>query len=306
MLEFNSGLFNIIKRTKKSLIPVYIDYASKHEIRVIIGKEIEAENFNKLNGLQLRDLVYDKVCQLKAKYAVNEKKYNVLGLGDSITFGEDYNGDYIDGFYQSVVKRLDKEALLNNSYNLAIPGATIDDLKQLILNDDYQERLTSVLSEENDKLIKSLVLQKKESVSELIRNSDYLIMSIGANDILQIVKKGKVTKNDIYDGFKELYERTASLIKIIKELNPKLKIILIGLYFPYPHSKVLQKFNKMKVLDLYYHKLEVKNKGIKSLLISQQIEENRDNYMPSKRNIHLSKEGYDYIADEIIKNFGSV
>jgi len=280
MYEFNSGLFNIIKKVTKPLLPIHIEYDKVNfkKVKIVIGKAIKLESFETINGVALRDLIYDEICKLKRECGRQENKYNILGLGDSITFGENYQGEYCNGYFDKFVDRLEKEGLLASCDNLAVRGATIDDCTKSIENEEYRK---------------------------LIIDSDYLIMSIGANDILQLVKKGKVEIDDIYLSFEEMYQKTDSLIKEIIKINKNIKIILIGLYFPYPHSRVLSKFNNMKVLDLYYQKLENKYKNLRCPSIFREIEEYKDSYLPSRRNIHLSDVGYSFVVLKVIEAFQS-
>ena len=304
MAEFNSGLFNIIKRVNKCLIPIYIEYNQNKEIKIIIGQEIKKSDFNDLTGLQLRDLIYDKICELKKEYGSKKTKYNVLGLGDSLTFGENQFKAYGESFFHKTINKLAKESLLHYEINLAIPGATINDLERLIISDNYQEQLTQAVT--NEKLVNNLITRKEKSVVKLLKESDYLIMSIGANDLLKIIKKGKINNQYLYKEVKVIYQKTDQLLNLIKKINPQLKIFLVGLYFPYPHSPVLQKLNKITILDSYYRKLEHKHDNLKCLIISKVIEEHKHSFIPHKRNIHLSDKGYEYIANEIIKNFKDV
>jgi lysophospholipase L1-like esterase len=143
-------------------------------------------------------------------------------------------------------------------------------------------------------------------IVDAIRNGDLLLLSCGANDILASIKKVGLTSEDIYDSFTSLYDKTRRLIAKIKAINSNIIIIFIGLYFPYPHSKVLKKFDHMKELDLHYEKLVKKYKNLYMVSVYQEILDNKDKYMPSKRNIHLNEEGYEMIFNKIVKLVQSI
>lgn len=303
MSDFNTGLFNIFRRIKKPIIPVYVDGGydnSRKDIKVIIGKPINVSELS-VTGTELSQLVFDDICELKNKYALNKEKYNFVGLGDSITFGESCDGSYQEGYYGKVIARLKKEALLESSYNLSVPGATINDLVQLIDDNDYEKRLASVL-ENNGKSLSDVNVAQDVDVKKAIKNADFIILSIGANDIINSLNHFKITKEEIFEVFEKMYNDTVQLIEKINGINENVKIIYIGQYFPFPHSKALIKYNLLNTLDLYANKLAIKFNNLDKIIISEDVLKNKDTFLPNKRNFHLSDEGYQYIADRVIKD----
>lgn len=297
MSEFNTGLFNIFKRIKKPIIPVYVDGGcdnNRQDIKVIIGKPINVSEL-KVNGSELAQLVFDDIASLKREYALNHEKYNFVGLGDSITYGESSDGSYIDSYYTKFINRLRKEDLVKSSYNLAIPGATIEDLSKMIDDNDYNQRLSQVLKQD--------INNEDYNVKEIIQEADFIVLSIGSNDILNGIVRFNVTKEEIYEVFDKIYHDTVKLIEKINSLNKKVKIFYVGQYFPYPHSKALAKYNLLNTLNLYVNKLAIKFDNVEKIIISDDIFNNKDIYLPNKRNIHLSDEGYEYLANRLIKIF---
>ncbi|MDF9867157.1 1-acyl-sn-glycerol-3-phosphate acyltransferase [Bacilli bacterium PM5-3] len=307
LLEFNSGLFNIIKRTTKPFVPIYIEYDKENfkKVRLVIGKAIKNDEYKSLNGVALRDLVFQKVCKMKKEYSLVQNKYNILGLGDSITFGEDENGSFENGYFDKVVQRFDDEGILKTSFNLSIPGSTIEDLEMMIKENNYLEISNKYLKDRvSDDELKKYQEKNSDTFENYIKNADCILMSIGANDILKIVqKKIKIDKDNIYQEFSSVYLKITTLLELIFSINVNVKIILLGLYFPYPHSKSLSKFNDMKALDLFYQKLSNKFKNVSCPSIYQEIEDNKEQYLPNRNNFHLSSEGYDFLSNEVIKSF---
>lgn len=301
MNEFNSGLFSFFKKVEKPIIPIYIDgsYDDKRKVvKIIIGKPI----FNKelLKNQQLKDVVYDAICELKKQYATSPK-YNVLGLGDSITFGQMSDDTYGKGYYKYFIDKLEKESVLKSSYNLAIPSFSITDLISLIDKNNYQQMISKVIHD--DKLLNLLVEKNSLSVHEHIKKSDYLLLSIGSNDILNSVTNIKVDKNMIYKAYEAMYQKLIQLIEKINEINPNIKIIYITQYFPYPYSKALLKFNYINALEIYVNRIEIKFKNFYKIDTSKQVFENKEVFLPNKRNIHLSDEGYQFVYSKVLEVF---
>lgn len=319
MQDFNSGLFSIFKRLKKPIIPVYIDGTfdnNRRDYTLIIGKPIMVSG---LGANEIKDIVYDKMCELKKEYATPTKKYNIVGLGDSITFGEMNDGSYGKGYYQMFVDKLKKESILKTSHNLAIPSFSIADILGMINHDDYQARLKNNLKDEE--LVQKLEKENNLSIIEYIQQADYIVLSAGANDILEVVgsliKQSFAKDNDnkinfnalnenkehLYRIFEEMYQKSIKLIDKINEINPNVRIIYLGQYFPYPHSKSLTKYNLINTLDIYLEKLEIKFPNVKKVIISKHVFNNKDTFLPNKRNIHLSSEGYEYLYEQVMKTF---
>lgn len=301
MADFNSGLFNFFKRINKPIIPVYIDGSyddARKKVKVIIGKPIYNDKIDE--STTLRDVVYQQICQLKKDYA-NNRKYNILGLGDSVTFGQTCDDTYLGGYYKQFVDKLERESLLKSSYNLAIPAFSIDNLISLIENDNYSEIIKNIGLEEGH--VAKLIKTNNQSIYDLIRKADYILLSVGANDILNNVTNLKVTKQKLYDEYKNMYDKLTSLVAKISSINQNVKIIYVGQYFPYPHSKALLKFDYINALDMYINRLEINNKNLTKVIISQEVFENRKVFLPNKRNIHLSQEGYNFVYEKVLEAF---
>lgn len=301
MNEFNSGLFSFFKKVEKPIIPVYIDGSyddTRKKVKIIIGKPIYNNELTK--NQQLKDVVYDAICELKKRYA-NSPKYNILGLGDSITFGQMHDGTYGKGYYDFFIEKLKKESVLGNEYNLSIPSFSCNDFNSLINNNDYENRIKQVELDED--YLNKLVSKNDKDVHELIKESDYLLLSIGSNDIFNNINSIKVDKDMIYDAYEIMYQKLIVLIEKINKINKYIKIIYIGQYFPYPHSKTLLKFDYIKALDLYINRLEIKFKNFNKVIISKEIFDNKDTFLPNKRDIHLSSEGYQFVYTKVLEVF---
>lgn len=314
--DFNSGLFSIFKRLKKPIIPVYIDGTFDNKRRnynLIIGKPIIVKG---LCANEIKETVYNKMCELKKEYVTPTKKYRILGLGDSITFGEMNDGSYGEGYYQLFIEKLKRETILDASHNLSIPSFSITDIIAMINNDDYQTQLNNILKDKE--LVKKLAKENNLSIKEYIKQADYIILSAGANDILKavsvLIKQSLVNDSDqkfklnddiesLYCIFEMVYQNSIKLIDKINEINPDVQIIYLGQYFPYAHSKSLIKYNLINILDTYLKKLELKYSNVNKVIISKQVDNNKDAFLPNKRNIHLSNLGYEYLYEQVMQTF---
>jgi 1-acyl-sn-glycerol-3-phosphate acyltransferase len=269
LLPFNSGLFNIIRKSSKPIIPTYINY-HKNKISIYLGEKIYCEE--KIKGKELCDVVFDNIAFIKSKYN-NHKKINILGTGDSLTLGLDNNDQVSGGYYKRIENVLRKENLLDGSNNLAIKGLT-----------------------------SSLLLETLSSNNNLIDNvikADLIYISIATNDIIDIIKDGK-DNTKIKDKYDLTLINIDRIINRIRTLNKKASLALIGPYFPYLHLSRLAYFDMSDYLNKELLKLENKYKGLHFICINDEFRANKDEYLPNKRNVHPSADGYQYIFERVI------
>lgn len=133
----------------------------------------------------------------------------LVGLGDSLTqgVGDERKLDGYVGRLQEEMKDfrgvLDVELL-----NLAIRGRRSDQLLDQI---------------------------QSEKIDDELKKSDFIVMTIGGNDIMRIVKKDlfslqvEAFQNELVE-FKDRYQ---NIIVEVRKLNPRAPIIMIGLYNPF-------------------------------------------------------------------------
>ncbi|MDM8534259.1 GDSL-type esterase/lipase family protein [Clostridiaceae bacterium HSG29] len=133
-------------------------------------------------------------------------KYTILMLGDSIGLGfGDESGLDIGNYYKSIQTQYDKENI--ETVNLAVNGAKIKDLLNQI---------------------------QKQEISELIKHSELIIISIGGNDMKKILDSSNLNLLIDYQELAQMYEwNLKEILDNIKNLNSKVKIAMIGLYNPY-------------------------------------------------------------------------
>jgi len=136
-----------------------------------------------------------------------KEETRIVAVGDSLTQGvgdSTGNGGYV--------------GILNN---------TINQINHLVEFGNYGHR-----GDRTDQLLKRL---DDPNVSTAIADADIVLMTIGANDIMQVVKENFTNLN--MKEFKEErvhYEaRLREIFAKIRKMNPETEIYLVGFYNPY-------------------------------------------------------------------------
>ncbi len=214
----------------------------------------------------------------------NNNKINYLPLGDSIAAGENSYGElgygYVD-YIRDYLKEHNKLNLYTKDYTKS--GYKIDDIL-----DDI----------ENNKKVK--ISKKTYNIKELLRESDIVTISIGANDFLEAVD-ANVTKLDQYKLILDnIFLKMDNLIKEIRKYAKK-DIYLVGYYNPQP--VMLNSYQKEIEEMLNYAKNKFKNICKTNNLIYIDIQDdfkNNPSYLPNPFNIHPNIKGYEKISSKII------
>ncbi|MBD1381592.1 SGNH/GDSL hydrolase family protein [Metabacillus arenae] len=134
---------------------------------------------------------------------------NIVALGDSLTAGvgdADKNGGYVS-----------------------------DVVEQLELNEDYKDirlRNYAVAGHKTTNLLNRL---KQADVKQEVQNADLIFLTIGGNDMMQVVK------NNIFDLTYEPFEkertnfseRFSKIIQDIRKQNDDATIVYLGIYNPF-------------------------------------------------------------------------
>jgi lysophospholipase L1-like esterase len=135
------------------------------------------------------------------------KDLKIVAIGDSLTQGvgdQTENGGYV--------------GILNN---------TFEDKKLNISIENYGKR-----GNRTDQLLKRL---ENKEIASSIKNADVVLITIGANDIMKIVKSNfSDLKVETFDKEKQDYtNRLRDIFDKINQLNPETKVYLIGFYNPF-------------------------------------------------------------------------
>ena len=148
-----------------------------------------------------------------------KKDQRIVSIGDSLTEGvgdESENGGYV--------------GILNN---------TFEDNNLNITIENFGKK-----GNRSDQLLKRL---EKEDITSAIKEADIVLITIGANDIMKVLKSNFMNITmDLFDEEKVEYrKRLTAIFDKINDINPDTQIYLIGFYNPFE-----QHFSEVKELGM--------------------------------------------------------
>jgi len=215
-----------------------------------------------------------------------------VALGDSIAHGMNEVGVIGLGYTDFVAQTLQEEGFIT-SYNkgFAMSGYTTKNVLADIQNDVAKTVTGFGYPTEQVKL--------KTSIKE----AEIITLTVGANDLLPILKESQTTGVDavaIVKATKEAVTNIATILTEIKKLNPQAEIYVMGYYnsFPY-YSENLQ--NQFKILLATMNttiKTTAEKAGAIFVPTYDVVAKDVPNYLPNPENIHLSEAGYFALANE--------
>lgn len=147
------------------------------------------------------------------------KDQKIVSIGDSLTEGvgdESENGGYV--------------GILNN---------TFEDHKLNITVENFGKK-----GNRSDQLLKRL---EREEISTAIKDSNVVLITIGANDIMKVFRSNllNVTMEPFEEEKVEYIKRLTAIFDKINSLNPDVQIYLIGFYNPFERH-----FSEIKELGM--------------------------------------------------------
>ncbi len=280
------------------------------KIIIIIGLIILLITILWLSAVNIAAFVGNRQNSKVATYQVTSPQ--ITYIGDSLTNGFYSSGGLKEGNfgYRTIVDT----SLNATSNNFAVGGYTSSDvLKQL--NEDVsidsvnQQILTFQSASESD-----YPLGDMTTISQSIEDSDYVIATIGANDVLQTLlifnDDGTFSVNfdNIIANLKTIRARKYEIYNKIYEINPDVEIIDVGIYFAYPHISDL--FTRMLypvlVFTESYLFIEDDTINTHKVTIRDNMQADIKNLVDNPNDIHPSQAGYEVIANQILKEIGSL
>lgn len=212
------------------------DTAAEEKVQIELVKE---------NDKSIREDIKAKVREV-VEVALDffKKDQKIVSIGDSLTEGigdETDNGGYV--------------GILNN---------TFEDHNLNITVENFGKK-----GNRSDQLLKRL---DKEDITSAIKEADIVLITIGANDIMKVLKSNfmNVTMEPFEEERVKYIERLTAIFNKINELNPDTQIYLIGFYNPFERH-----FGEIKELEMI---IENWNNAGKSL--SEEYENVK--YVPTK------------------------
>ena len=217
-----------------------------------------------------------------------DKKIYYLSLGDSLAAGQTPNntieesyGDYVSEYLE------DKKVLEFYTKKFTKSGYRSIDL----LNDLN-----------NNKKIK--VHGKELSLKHALIKADLVTVSIGANDLFYRLNVGNEFDLDEYDDiYRYVDESMKDVDKLLYELRKSCKeqIMLFGFYNPFTNFSPVLATTVEPVID--YANIRMESLAKKYNMTYVDIFDKfraHDEYLPSKLEIHPTKDGYKAMAKSVI------
>ena len=223
-----------------------------------------------------------------------------VALGDSLAHGMNEVGAIGLGYTDFIAQTLKKEGLITSySKDFAYSGYTTKN----VLND---------LQADVEKTITGFGYKsEKASIRASIKDAEIVTLTVGANDLLPLLKEATGTGINIETIVKastETMTNYASILMEIKKLNPKAEIYVMGYYnsFPYYEETLQSQFKSLLGIMNGSIKTTAEKVGAIFVPTANIVATNVASYLPNPENIHLSEAGYQAVANEaflpIIKN----
>ncbi|WP_164462187.1 SGNH/GDSL hydrolase family protein [Bacillus sp. FJAT-42376] len=208
--------------------------------------------------------------------AIKQGDVTITGIGDSLTAG--IGDDSKNGGYVGVVKT--KLSDLNTIDTVAV--------------NNY-----AVLGNQTTDLMKKL--QKKE-VKNALKESDIILLTIGGNDIMKVVKDHifDLTLQPFEKAQTGYEERLNSIFQTIRHYNPDAKIIYSGLYNPFKFA--LPELSEIDVVVEDWNgaaKKLIEADGNAEFVPVADLYDNPNEGLLYKDSFHPNTQGYSLIGERV-------
>ncbi|RDI42333.1 SGNH/GDSL hydrolase family protein [Falsibacillus pallidus] len=208
-----------------------------------------------------------------------------LALGDSLAAGmTPYNG-IGPGYADMIALALKSDdRIAGFSKDFAIPGYTSGQVLDL--------------------------LQQKE-VQLAVSRADIITLSAGANDLLQVVRSDPghltVSYEQLQANFalNQVRLNEEKILTLIRQLNPRAQIAVMGYYFPYPHILNSHKKGIGEELDILNDILQeaAEKHGAFFVPVSQGFGLDAKELVPNPEDVHPTPKGYLAMANAFLSIF---
>lgn len=220
--------------------------------------------------------------------AENEKN-TYLVLGDYLNVSGNLENNKIVSFSELLGKYfVEKNEIENVNRNYVSSSVNSEELLEMISKDSYSG--------------------KDNGLNSQIKNSKYITISVGMNDILEYIRFDSNNQKIVYD--KEFIKRKLEILKQnyyeiieqVKEINSDAEVYLVGYYFPFMW---VDEENKESVNEVF----KLLNDSIKDISEVSDVyyvdisEVSKEEYMFSKYQIYLNELGHEYVFSLIKNNY---
>jgi lysophospholipase L1-like esterase len=208
-----------------------------------------------------------------------KKDQKIVAIGDSLTEGvgdETENGGYV-----GILKHTFEDNNLNiNVENFGKKG------------------------NRSDQLLKRL---DKEEIASAIKEADTVLITIGANDIMKVLKSNfmNVTMEPFQEERLKYIERLTAIINKINDLNPDTQIYLIGFYNPFERH-----FGEIKELGMIIDNWNNDGKSLAeeydnvSYIPTKDLFSNSTVNLLAEDEFHPNTRGYKLMAKRVLEYLG--
>jgi lysophospholipase L1-like esterase len=252
------------------------DVASKEEEEETVEKQ-SSKKQESHNQKPLTDEIKEKVREV-VEGAVDffKKDQKIVAIGDSLTEGvgdETKSGGYV--------------GILNH---------TFEDQNLHFRIENYGKK-----GNRSDQLLKRI---EQEEVATAISKADIVLITIGANDIMTVLKSNftNLTLEPFQEERVEYVERLTAIFNKMNELNPNAQIYLIGFYNPFESY-----FADIKELDMIIDNWNEVGKSLSeeyenvTYIPTKDLFTNRTMDLLSEDQFHPNTSGYKLMAQRVLE-----
>ncbi len=253
---------------------------------------------------------------IQANVSLIEEKQDIVYVGDSLTAGFNSDGKMTTknrGYRSVIEERLAAEDKLGTTYNYAVGGYLIDDIIEQFKNDaTVSDANASMRGSNFSKELEQMyptTLSDDPTISDAIRKSDSLIITVGANDVLTAVtydeetQKMDIDLEKLMSTLKEVKTKKENLFEQIKAINPDIKIYDIGIYMAYSYidESVMKKLYPILVYGESKIFINKPKEGIYKVKIRDNMQAELKKFVDNPNDIHPNYQGYEVMGNEILK-----
>ncbi|MBM7602542.1 lysophospholipase L1-like esterase [Metabacillus crassostreae] len=258
------------------------DLEKKKQVEVVSVQVVDEEEKKAVEAGTVSEGIKEKVKGVvEGVFKLFEKDLQVVAIGDSLTQGvgdETKNDGYV--------------GIIHNTFE-------VNNIKVAIEN--YGKR-----GNRTDQLVKRL---DKKKIKASVEEADIVLVTIGANDIMKIVKSNimNLQMKPFSDAKIDYIERLDVIFTKIHSLNPNAKIYLIGFYNPFDRyfgdieemQMIIDDWNSSgQILTQQYD--YVNYIPIADLFVDSDIE------LLSEDHFHPNSSGYNLMAKRILENIEEI
>ncbi len=254
--------------------------------------------------------------QVQANVEDLQAKHNIVFMGDSLTAGFNSGGKMVtdNKGYRSVLSdQLSSVDKLGTTYNYAVGGYLIDDILKQMEDDVRVSEVNAAMRNDHfpDDVAKMYptTLKDDPTISTAIKNSDTLVITIGANDVLGAItydeekQQMDIDVKTLLTTLDDVHSKKADLFNQIKTINPDIQIYDVGIYMAYSFidQDIMQKIYPLLVYGESKIFFNQPKDGIYKVTIRDNMQADLQTYIDNPNDIHPDYQGYQVMGNEILK-----